>query len=136
MMRNLKDWFEKHRITEVECIIPDLTGIARGKIMPADKFLLNEGLRMPEAVFLQRVTGEWLPYEELYGVDPAEIDMQLKPDPSTTQSCPGLMNPPHRLSMTAFTTTAHLWNYLHETFSKKFWRFTVSRNCNLQLHRN
>ena len=93
MMRNLKDWFEKHRITEVECIIPDLTGIARGKIMPADKFLLNEGLRMPEAVFLQTVTGEWLPYEELYGVDPAEIDMQLKPDPSTTSIVPWVDEP-------------------------------------------
>ena len=92
-MRNLKDWFEKHRITEVECIIPDLTGIARGKIMPADKFLLNEGLRMPEAVFLQTVTGEWLPYEELYGVDPAEIDMQLKPDPSTTSIVPWVDEP-------------------------------------------
>ncbi len=93
MMRNLKDWFEKHQITEVECIIPDLTGIARGKIMPADKFLLNEGLRMPEAVFLQTVTGEWLPYEELYGVDPAEIDMQLKPDPSTTSMVPWVDEP-------------------------------------------
>ena len=47
-MKKLKDWFQEQKITEVECIIPDLTGIARGKIMPADKFLRNEGLRMPE----------------------------------------------------------------------------------------
>lgn len=32
---NLKDWFEEHRITEVECLVPDITGIPRGKIMPA-----------------------------------------------------------------------------------------------------
>ena len=53
-MGNLKNWFRETQITEVECIIPDLTGIARGKIMPADKFLLNEGLCMPEAVFCRR----------------------------------------------------------------------------------
>ena len=41
-MKKLKDWFQEKKITEVECIIPDLTGIARGKIMPADKFLGNE----------------------------------------------------------------------------------------------
>ena len=80
-MKKLKDWFQEQKITEVECIIPDLTGIARGKIMPADKLLRNEGLRMPEAVFLQSVTGEWIPYENLFDVDPAEIDMQLRPDP-------------------------------------------------------
>ncbi len=93
MKTRLKDWFKKHQITEVECIIPDLTGIARGKIMPADKFLRNEGLRMPEAVFLQTVTGKWIPYEDLFGVDPAEIDMELLPDPSTTCVVPWVEEP-------------------------------------------
>ena len=92
-MKKLKDWFQEQKITEVECIIPDLTGIARGKIMPADKFLRNEGLRMPEAVFLQSVTGEWIPYENLFDVDPAEIDMQLRPDPSTTCVVPWVEEP-------------------------------------------
>lgn len=27
-------WLKEHKITEVECVISDLTGIARGKIAP------------------------------------------------------------------------------------------------------
>ena len=37
--RQMNEWLQRHRITEVEFLIPDLTGIARGKIMPADKLL-------------------------------------------------------------------------------------------------
>ena len=37
--RQMNEWLQRHRITEVECLIPDLTGIARGKIMPVDKLL-------------------------------------------------------------------------------------------------
>ena len=39
----MNKWLQRHRITEVECLIPDLTGIARGKIMPAEKLLRKEG---------------------------------------------------------------------------------------------
>ena len=31
-------WLKDRRITEVECLVPDITGNARGKIIPADKF--------------------------------------------------------------------------------------------------
>ena len=39
----MNEWLQRHRITEFECLIPDLTGIARGKIMPAEKLLRKEG---------------------------------------------------------------------------------------------
>ncbi len=35
---HLKRWLREHRITEVECLVPDITGNARGKIIPATKF--------------------------------------------------------------------------------------------------
>jgi len=35
MTIDLHEWFDEHRITEVECLVPDITGIPRGKIMPA-----------------------------------------------------------------------------------------------------
>ena len=35
----LTDWLKEHKITEVECLISDLTGIARGKIAPTNKFI-------------------------------------------------------------------------------------------------
>ncbi len=50
-------WLKDHKITEVECVVSDLTGIARGKIAPTNKFLHERGMRLPESVLLQTVTG-------------------------------------------------------------------------------
>src|SRR5690606_33514462 len=49
----LTDWLKDHKITEVECMIADLTGITRGKISPANKFIAEKGMRLPESVLLQ-----------------------------------------------------------------------------------
>ncbi len=32
------EWLGGRRVEEVECIVPDLVGISRGKTMPAKKF--------------------------------------------------------------------------------------------------
>ena len=31
---DLERWLDSHGVTEVECLVPDLTGVARGKILP------------------------------------------------------------------------------------------------------
>ena len=65
-MGKLEKFIEDHRITEVECLVPDMNGIARGKILPDEKFvkgLANRALRLPEAVFVQTVTGFQIPYQ-------------------------------------------------------------------------
>ena len=31
----IKDWLKQHQISEVECLVPDMTGNARGKFIPA-----------------------------------------------------------------------------------------------------
>ena len=33
---NIRDFLTQHRIHEVECVISDMTGIARGKILPRE----------------------------------------------------------------------------------------------------
>ena len=43
-MNYIRQWFKEHRITEVECLIPDMTGNARGKIIPGDKFCKEQGI--------------------------------------------------------------------------------------------
>ena len=87
----MKDWIEKHQITEVECIIPDLAGAARGKIMPAAKFTGATNLRMPQSVFLQSINGE---YPELYDeINPLDVDMVLQPDPYTIRLLPWAKEP-------------------------------------------
>jgi glutamine synthetase len=74
---DLKDWFEEHRITEVECLVPDITGIPRGKIMPAQKFFQGGAPRLPEAIFIQSVTGEYPEDPQDTLTDPAIIDIKL-----------------------------------------------------------
>lgn len=90
-IQNIRDWLRDRRITEVECLIPDMTGNARGKIIPAGKFLADEGMRLPEAVFLQTVTGEWP--DDMSMVHPGEADMVLKPDPKTLRMVPWANDP-------------------------------------------
>ncbi len=87
----MKDWFEQHRITEVECIVPDLAGAARGKTMPAAKFNDDTPLRMPESIFMQAVTGEYPDnWEE---INPLDGDMLLRPDPYTIRLLPWAREP-------------------------------------------
>ena len=50
-------WLKERHITEVECLVPDFTGNARGKIIPADKFSHDYGTRLPEGIFATTVTG-------------------------------------------------------------------------------
>ena len=39
MSVNLANWIAEHKIDEVECIVPDINGVQRGKVLPAKKFL-------------------------------------------------------------------------------------------------
>ena len=43
MTDNFEQWLRDNSITEVECLVPDLGGIARGKILPTNKFI--QGLK-------------------------------------------------------------------------------------------
>jgi glutamine synthetase len=36
-MAHLEDWLTERKIGEVECLVPDMSGIARGKILPASR---------------------------------------------------------------------------------------------------
>src|ERR1700742_1202875 len=38
IMQSIDEFLKKHRITEVEAVIPDMAGVARGKIIPRSKF--------------------------------------------------------------------------------------------------
>jgi len=57
MSFSIPHWLTEHTISEVEAIVPDTSGIARGKIMPAAKYAKELGMRLPEALFLQTITG-------------------------------------------------------------------------------
>ncbi len=79
-------YLEGRRLDEVECIIADLPGIARGKAVPASKFARQGRFHLPESIFFQTITGDW---GEAAGEDGfIEKDMILRPDMTTATAAP------------------------------------------------
>jgi len=89
---DIQQFFRDHGIQEVEAIVPDMAGIARGKVMPAKKFAEDQGMRLPESIFLQTVTGDY-PDDTRAAMSPAEIDIILKPDARTVRRVPWAAEP-------------------------------------------
>jgi len=90
----LEQWLDKNRVTEIECLVPDLTGVARGKILPREKFTEDRGMRLPEVVVAMGVTGEFPETGPYYDViTPTDRDMHLRPDPSTVRIVPWAADP-------------------------------------------
>ena len=82
-----RDFIEGRRLDEVECVIADLPGIARGKAMPASKFAKQEYFHLPDSIFYQTITGDWgEAADENEGF--IERDMILRPDYSTASAAP------------------------------------------------
>ncbi len=99
---SLKRWLKEQRITEVECLVPDITGNARGKIIPAAKFSHDYGTRLPEGIFATTVTGEYPDeYDDL--VSPSDSDMLLRPDPDTARLVPWAAAPTAQVIHDCFT---------------------------------
>jgi glutamine synthetase len=92
MADDIHQFFRERGISEVEAIVPDMAGIARGKIMPAEKFAADEGMKLPESIFLQTVTGDY-PADTSSAMSPAEIDIVLKPDTRTVRVVPWAAEP-------------------------------------------
>ena len=92
MANEIQQFFRDHGIQEVEAIVPDMAGIARGKVMPAEKFTEDQGMRLPESIFLQTVTGDY-PVDASKAMSPAEIDIILKPDARTVRRVPWAAEP-------------------------------------------
>jgi len=100
MIEEFEKWINENAITEVECLVPDLGGIARGKILPSKKFLnglKEDSHRLPQSVFMQTISGgyatddnEDLPIEVW---NPTDIDVILRPDFKTIRNVPWYTDP-------------------------------------------
>src|SRR5438309_10356030 len=92
MVSEIRQFFRDHGISEVEAIISDMAGIARGKIMPAQKFAEDGGMRLPVSVVLQSVTGDYPP-ETGEAMSPAEFVIVLRADPNCVRRVPCAAEP-------------------------------------------
>jgi glutamine synthetase len=90
-MSSIPKWCEERAISEVEALMPDMAGVARGKIMPADKYCEDEGMNLPEALMLLTITGDYP--ADTRAVSPADSDMVLRADPNTIRLVPWASEP-------------------------------------------
>jgi len=110
-MSDLKSWIERHGVGEVECLVPDMNGVARGKVLPAAKLIQSErdgSLRLPSSVFSLTVTGEYADGEEEEEAQ-QDRDMVLKPDPATLCIAPGFKTPTAYVFADAYHPDGTTW---------------------------
>lgn len=88
-------WIRENGISEVECIVPDLNGVLRGKVWPASKFASSAesgSLRMPSSVFSVTITGDYAD-RDIENDDFSDADVSLMPDFSSLRVAPGFKTP-------------------------------------------
>jgi len=119
-MDKITKWLNENKITEVECIMSDQTGIARGKIMPTNKFINEGGIRLPESVLLQTATGDY-PDDDVYYrlLDPKDIDMILKPDENAIFTVPWAIEPSAQAIHDCYDSMGNLIDLAPRTVLKK-----------------
>ena len=81
-----QDWLDGRVVEEVECIIGDFAGIARGKAMPARKFVGMQSTYLPISIFHQTITGAYADFDTISAV--TETDLVLKPAMNTAVAAP------------------------------------------------
>jgi len=95
-MNDYIDWLKRNKITEVECMIPDNSGIPRGKILPTKKFLdtiESGGLRLPLNLFKLSVSRDITYSIDDQLLNPTDGDFVLKPDFDTLRVVPWYSEP-------------------------------------------
>ncbi|WP_308916403.1 glutamine synthetase family protein [Jannaschia sp. LMIT008] len=83
--QHARDYLRDRRLDEVECVVADLSGIARGKAMPAAKFATQTHFHLPATIFQQTITGDWADDGDAAFTEP---DMILRPDYTTARAAP------------------------------------------------
>lgn len=88
---SIADWIRANRIDEIECVTPDLAGIARGKVMPAGKFVQGGDVRLPVSILISTINGE---YADIARRDfDTDSDLTLRPDFTTARAVPWAADP-------------------------------------------
>jgi glutamine synthetase len=95
MAGKLASWIAEHGVSEIECIVPDMNGVQRGKVLPARKFLagVKDGtLRIPGSIFTVTINGEY-PEDINHIIPDYDPDQIMVPDPDTIREAPGFKTP-------------------------------------------
>lgn len=118
---DMDDWLNAKRVTEIECLVPDLTGVARGKILPRVKFTEERGMRLPEAVLGMTVTGNSPTHDDAYdrAISSTDRDMILKADPTTITMVPWAVDPTAQVIHDCFFANGELVDFAPRTVLRR-----------------
>ncbi len=97
-----RQWCRARRIDDIECIIPDQAGVARGKLMPTEKFFGGNPMTLPASMFTQTITGEYPEEEEAFIEGLTDSDLIFKPDFATLAVIPWASDPTAQVIHDAF----------------------------------
>ncbi|WCL53105.1 glutamine synthetase family protein [Gimibacter soli] len=92
-IEELDNWLKSEGIDDIECMVADLAGIARGKAMPRTKFiegLKKRDMKMPETLFGLTIHGDYALNDYLRET---EQDVILLPDLETICKTPWQSEP-------------------------------------------
>ena len=142
-MDRLEEFIREHKVTEVECLVPDMSGIARGKIVPAEKLLriLRErGMPIPESVFVQTVTGDYLD-EDNDIINPSNGDVYITPDNDTVRLVPWYKEPTAQIICDAYYaddtpvpfSSRYILRKILAEYAKRGWKAVVAPELEFYL---
>ena len=97
-----REWCRQRRIEDIECIIPDQAGVARGKLMPTAKFFDGNPMTLPASMFTQTITGEYPEEEEAFIEGLTDSDLIFQPDYSSFAIVPWASDPTAQVLHDAF----------------------------------
>lgn len=139
MSESIEQWCKKRSIFEIEALMPDMAGVARGKVMPRNRYCRDLGLNLPEALILQTVSGDYP--EDWSAVDPSDRDMVLRPDESTIRLVPWATEPTAQIIHDCFhadgspveTTSRYVLRRVLDLYREHGWRPIVAPELEFYL---
>lgn len=143
MENDFAQWIKENGISEVECLVPDMNGVIRGKVWPAGKFVdsvKSDSLRMPSSIFSVTVTGEYADEPDEKSFDP---DVKVCPDVNTLCVAPGFKTPTafvfadthHKTGEPFETSPRHVLKKVLELYDEMGWRILVAPELEFYLTR-
>ena len=137
-----EDYLASNKISEVECLVADMNGTARGKILPPKKFLQSNrsnGLRVPEEVFTLTINGRFVSDTE--AVSDSAIDIYMQPDVDTIRMVPWYSEPTAQVICDAFhlndepvtISPRHVLRSVLQLYKDKGWKPVVAPELEFYL---
>ncbi len=140
-MEEAASWLQARGIEDIECITPDIAGVARGKMMPSAKFLNASALALPSSVFMQTISGSYPEETDTFEYPPHDGDLRMVPDLSTLSAVPWETDPTAQVICDMRThsgedvsyTPRNVLRHIVEAYASKGWKPVVAPEIEFYL---